>query len=102
MSVNSTLNEDIKEFPVFKIVGKTSVRIAKRKNISSDLVEVSVTEDTSQEISGEILSAIFMALHEEQNNVHDIEHTILTFDKINRRYSPWSSKLYGLRELPRK
>lgn len=87
---------------VFKFVGKTSVKIANRKNRSSEVVKVSGTKDTSQEISGEILSAIFMALHEEQNSVHDIEHTILTFDKINRRYSPWSSKLYGLRELPRK
>ena len=41
-----------------------------------------------------------MALHEEQV-CSDIEHTMPTFDKINRRYSPWSSKLYGLRELPR-
>ena len=87
---------------VFKIVGKTSVRIAKRKNRSSGEVKVSGFKDTSDDISGEVLSAIFMALHEEQNNVHDIEHTILTMDKINRRYSPWSSKIYTLRELPRK
>ena len=87
---------------VFKIVGKTSVRIAKRKNKSSGEVKVSGIKDTSDDISGEVLSAIFMALHEEQNNVHDIEHTILTMDKINRRYSPWSSKIYSLRELPRK
>lgn len=87
---------------VFKIVGKTSVRIANRKNKNSEEVITKGTKSISQEISGEVLSAIFMALHEEQNNVHDIEHTILTFDKINRRYSPWSSKLYGLRELPRK
>ena len=87
---------------VFKIVGKTSVRIANRKNKNSEEVITKGTKSISQEISGEVLSAIFMALHEEQNNVHDIEHTILTIDKINRRYSPWSSKIYGLRELPRR
>ena len=35
-------------------------------------------------------------------NVHDFEETILTINKVKRNYSPWSSKIYGLRELPRR
>lgn len=86
---------------VFKFVGKTSVRANNKRKQSFEIAEKGI-KTSSQEIPGEVLSAIFMALNEEQSNVHDIEHTILTMDKINRRYSPWSSKIYGLRELPRK
>jgi len=45
-----------------------------------------------------VLAAIFMALHEEQEVVHDYENTVLTMDRVIRNYSPWNSKLYGLRQ----
>ena len=51
--------------------------------------------------SGEEIAAIVMALHEHLN-AHDQENTILTINKVKKAYSPWSSKIYGLRELPRK
>lgn len=53
-------------------------------------------------IPGEVLAAIFMALHEEQEVVHDYENTVLTMDRVVRNYSPWNSKFYGLREVPRR
>ncbi|MCE5205240.1 MAG: lamin tail domain-containing protein [Porphyromonadaceae bacterium] len=86
---------------VFKLVGKGSVGLNKRKKEKDTTVTEGVKPETN-EIPGEVLSAIFMALHEEQSDVHDFEHTILTFNKINRNYSPWSSKIYGLRQTPRK
>ena len=49
--------------------------------------------------SGEEIAAIVMALHEHLN-AHDTENTILTINKVKRAYSPWSSKIYGLREVP--
>ena len=42
-----------------------------------------------------------MALNEHLN-AHDRENTILTINKVRRAYSPWSSKIYNLRELPRR
>ncbi len=54
----------------------------------------SITHD-----SGEEIAAIVMALHEHLN-AHDTENTILTINKVKRAYSPWSSKIYGLREIP--
>lgn len=87
---------------VFKIVGKSSTRISEKRRGKSTTVETTAGKPDPQGIPGEVLSAIFMALHEEQNDVHDFEHTILTINKINKNYSPWSSKIYGLRELPRR
>lgn len=49
--------------------------------------------------SGEEIAAIIMALHQHLN-AHDTESTILTINKVKRAYSPWSSKIYGLREVP--
>lgn len=49
--------------------------------------------------SGEEIAAIVMALHDHLD-AHDTENTILTINKVKRAYSPWSSKIYGLREVP--
>ena len=49
-----------------------------------------------------VYAAIAMALYLYQNELHDYENTVLTINKVSKNYSPWSSKLYGLREIPRK
>ena len=85
---------------VFKFVGKIAVSISRRRN--KEITVVKETKTGSTDISGEVLTAISMALYEEQNQDHDIESTFLTFNKVNKSYSPWNSKIYGLRELPRK
>lgn len=87
-------------FLVFKLIGNISVSISRSRNKGKAVVKESETGSTI--ISGEVLTAIFMALHEEQDQEHDIESTFLTFNKVNKTYSPWSSKIYGLREIPRK
>ena len=54
------------------------------------------------EAPGEVIAAITMALHEAQGADHDVEETILTISRVKRSYSPWSSKIYTLRETPHK
>ncbi len=51
---------------------------------------------------GEVFAAIAMAMHEFQSDVHDVEDTVLTITRVKRSYSPWSSKIYTLRETPHK
>lgn len=53
-------------------------------------------------VSGEINAAISMALFLYFEEFHDYEDPILTIKKVQRPYSPWSSKIYGLREYPQK
>lgn len=50
--------------------------------------------------SGEVIAAIAAALNEHLN-AHDLESTILTFSKAKKNYSPWSSHIYTLRQMPR-
>ena len=57
---------------------------------------IEIKEDIS--ISGEVNAAIAMALHLYFSEMHDKEDTVLTINQTSRTYSPWSSKIYGLRQ----
>jgi hypothetical protein len=46
--------------------------------------------------SGDEIAAIAMALHLYKNDLHDTESLTLTFNRISKTYSPWSSKIYGI------
>jgi Na+-transporting methylmalonyl-CoA/oxaloacetate decarboxylase gamma subunit len=91
-------------FICFKLIGKASVSLSKRKAMKSkgitDLKEAK--EKKLGEAPGEVFAAIAMALHEMQSDVHDVEETVLTITRVKRSYSPWNSKIYTLRETPRK
>jgi Na+-transporting methylmalonyl-CoA/oxaloacetate decarboxylase gamma subunit len=50
---------------------------------------------------GEINAAIAMALYLYSNELHDQENPVITMIRVSKTYSPWSSKIYGLRKLPR-
>ncbi len=52
-------------------------------------------------LTGEVNAAIATALHLYFNELHDEENTVLTINRVARTYSPWSSKIYGLRHHPR-
>lgn len=45
-------------------------------------------------------AAIAMAIHLYYfAEVHDVENAVVTIKQVQRRYSPWSSKIYGLNNL---
>ncbi len=48
-------------------------------------------------ISGETTAAISMALHLYLSELHDEESGVLTIKKVSKSYSPWSSKIYAVR-----
>lgn len=90
-------------FISFKIIGNIGVSIAKRNAMRHHGID-NQKEAKDKNIggeSGEVFAAIAMALHEYQENVHDFEETILTINKVKRNYSPWSSKIYTLRQMPK-
>lgn len=59
-----------------------------------------LTEEELMDTPGEVNAAISTALYMYFNELHDEESNIITMDKISKRYSPWSSKIYGLRNNP--
>lgn len=84
-------------FFFFGKANETSAKKRKAAAISSDNEPTSHTDVKGD--SGEEIAAIAMALYEHLN-AHDNEDTVLTINKVKRAYSPWSSKIYTLRENP--
>ncbi|MBP6936702.1 OadG family transporter subunit [Bacteroides sp.] len=88
----------------FRIVGGLGLMLAKRNAMKARGItdKKEAKEKAIGTESGEVFAAIAMALHECQDRVHDIEDTILTINKVKRNYSPWSSKIYTLRQDPKR
>ena len=88
----------------FRFIGKIAVSLRKRNAMKVQNVtdHKEAKEMKLGEAPGEVITAISMALHEAQGADHDIEETILTISRVKRSYSPWSSKIYTLRETPNK
>ncbi|MDE6206508.1 MAG: OadG family protein [Muribaculaceae bacterium] len=85
----------------FYAIGKIGAAISKMNKMRAHGVDTADTASHSavSHDSGEEIAAIAMALYE-HFNAHDTESTVLTINKVKRAYSPWSSKIYGLREVP--
>ncbi len=88
---------------IFKRIGKFHIQ-KKSKNAkeATKTVSNSAKADTSGQVSAETYAAVSMAIHlyRIDNEAHDFENTILTIHKESKSYSPWSSKIYTLRETP--
>ena len=63
----------------------------------TEVVEIKTKKDPTEEEVAAMAVAIFM----NRSESHDRESAKLTIQKISKRYSPWSSKIYGMRKSPR-
>lgn len=68
----------------------------KLETVQPEVQEVKNLGDDNTEIA----AAISVALNLYLSEVHDYEQAIITMQKVMRPYSPWSSKIYGLRQIP--
>jgi Na+-transporting methylmalonyl-CoA/oxaloacetate decarboxylase gamma subunit len=84
----------------FILVGKLSRKSFSLKRKKKVLITDEITEP-EKVLTGQEIAAISMALHLFMNDIHDEESNVITIKRIERRYSPWSSKIYGLTNLIR-
>ncbi|MDR1341576.1 MAG: lamin tail domain-containing protein [Prevotellaceae bacterium] len=90
----------------FKYLGRFYINRGNKKSVEAveakgGKVDESIIRKKDRDgMSAEVCAAIAAALYEIYNDVHDIEDTILTIEKKAVSYSPWSSKIYGLRQMP--
>lgn len=86
---------------IFKFTGHIAVNKLNKKSTAAtaDTGEAAVNV---KETSGETYAAIAVALHlfHEENEAHDHESLTITMSHTDRSYSPWSSKIYTLRQVP--
>lgn len=78
----------------FKLFGNLSKKNFKFKQKKNWETEIAITQE--KELTGHEIAAISMALHLFLNDIHDEESNVITIKRIERRYSPWNSKIYGL------
>ncbi len=71
-----------------------------KKEVEKQKVQQSLTKEKTEsrdDISAIIAASIYLYFQD----VHDYENYCLTIKRIDRLYSPWSSKIYGLRKWPK-
>jgi len=68
---------------------------------TEEIKKVTSEESEPDNLAGEVNAAIVMALYLYTNEIHDQEDPVITMIRVSRTYSPWSSKIYGLRKSPR-
>ncbi len=89
---------------VFKIVGKVNILILNRKSnkASADNPEEQTSVVDIKDTPAAAYAAIAMALYlyQKEEEAHDFESLMLTQKHTDRTYSPWSSKIYSLRQIP--
>lgn len=85
----------------FYFISKFNARNASRKKMESQGINAADLHpsDRPEGDSGEEIAAIVMAIHDHLD-AHDRESEVLTINKVRKAYSPWSSHIYTLRQMP--
>jgi hypothetical protein len=73
-------------------------KLISNKNHASDH---SVKKSEGRNVTDEEAAAIALAINMYRNDLHDMESLTITLKKVSRIYSPWSSKIYTLRQNPK-
>lgn len=54
-------------------------------------------EELHKEVPADMNAAIALAIYMYYSELHDEESNVITINRVSRTYSPWSSKLYNMR-----
>ena len=84
-------------FLVFKYMGYFYNRKKEKAELTPKVVS---SEKKAGVVTNDELAAISIALYKYSEIMHQREETVLTINRVSRAYSPWSSKIYGLRQFP--
>jgi len=83
---------------VFRLMPKVLDLHLKRK-LRKEGKLVEKQGDEEQYIAGEVNAAIGLALSLYFDEMHDEESNIITIKRVERRYSPWNSKIYNINNV---
>ncbi len=79
---------------------KLAAKAKKEAEAKGDTKPVAEKPAKKGGLTGEEIAAITIAVHMFEDELHDIESNVVNINKVARAYSPWSSKIYGLRQTP--
>ena len=81
---------------LFGKVMAPKAKVTKTTTTGSGNAAVKVEQTEEGHIPALDSAAIATALHMYFDEVHDEESLVVTIKTVERRYSPWNSKIYGL------
>lgn len=92
-------------FFAFSLQAKISLNMAKKNELKAQggakASDAPAADNKAGETPGEVFAAIGMALHDMQNDVHDIEDMVLTIHTDPKvEESAWSNKAFAMRQIP--
>lgn len=87
-------------FLVLKGFGTFMVWFAGRKDKKVEEVVLAPKSKKASDQVQEELAAIALAIKMYQEDLHIRESTVITINRVNRVYSPWSSKIHGIPPMP--
>ncbi|MEI7594853.1 MAG: hypothetical protein WCK02_03835 [Bacteroidota bacterium] len=87
-----------------KTVAAISVALTKDSENKKIAAAIALAINHNCKVDPKIVAAITISLYPFINSqdVHDFQSPILTIKRIDRPYTPWSSKIYQLRQIPTK
>jgi len=86
-------------FTLFKQIPRI-LNIQTRRRLRKE-GKLKCAEETELQMAGDTNAAIAMALYMYFDEIHDEEDMVLTMKRVQRRYSPWSSKIYNVTNFQR-
>lgn len=89
---------------IFRTLGKFMHGQQTKKADKASAASASVAiakKPKGEQMNGEELAAIAMALSRYYEELHDLESEVITINRVVRAYSPWSSKIHTLTRNPR-
>lgn len=89
-------------FFVFKYMGYYHVRKAEKRTVIHTLNGMIIKKKEKEVVTNDELAAIAIALYKYVEDLHVSENSALTINMTSKFYSPWSSKIYTLRQNPNK
>jgi Na+-transporting methylmalonyl-CoA/oxaloacetate decarboxylase gamma subunit len=84
---------------VYFFIRTNKMVAAKNQSSSNEIHEQKQIHNSDTE--EETAAAIALAIHMYKSELHDQESFTITLKKVSKIYSPWSSKIYTLRQNPR-
>lgn len=89
-------------FLVLKVFGMVMVSRSTRRETKSMGAAKSAAKAAPVGSNAEEIAAIGLALKMFQEDLHIQESTVITINRVGRIYSPWSSKIHGITQVPDK
>jgi len=86
----------------FYFLRRTDRLINERAALENPVEQPDTSHLHGGDVHDEEAAAIALAIHMYKSELHDRESFTITLQKVSRIYSPWSSKIYTLRQNPRR